>query len=575
MSDQCSTSMVAVSAPVVDAGNKYVQRVGRWTPSETVVPLGRLREPRGREGDQSYGRSSLGDYDDDDSRHGGDRSQGRRSHVSSRTDGSAGEGIEYGVRMEDYAVVRTRVGSAGPESNQCVLAVVADGHGSVPMVGRHIDDRDSDGPTVFVGGPECACLAATSMTRYIDRVGDFVSLPRLTPQGMAYVLRDAFAFAQSRCVEETLRGAVEDGARLGGTLGTSAIDGAYFERVARDAHRSLVGTSAVKDDDDDESREEEPAGGRSGRQQPTKAAHARPLVVVDKVCAQYTPTDPAGRRTGPDGRVVYYVSAGGQRALAEFGTTLTAVLAVPIAPSDGQGCGACARLFVAHAGDSDAFLFRQADAPSSRGGGRRRYAPFRLTLDHTISDASEVARATQHGLVVTPPHFRVAHGPEAGQALMPSRALGHLLMTQHGISSTPSVVSALLCPGDIVVLASDGLWGAYGLTGGWDASMGNAWLMANGGGATARTSPSAEDRSAARVAALLDGLPAQTLDHPDGIAHAILDDLIQHVTKKRDNAAIVVLCAKRPASQPRSGLPAVQPLHVTVLSVPSFTKPVP
>lgn len=110
--------------------------------------------------------------------------------------------------MEDSAVVVPRLGPATGVS----LAVVADGHGSVPMLSRRIDSPDSTEPTVFVGGPECAALAAASASRYLARVADFVDMGRLTREGIACVLRDAFVFAQRTCAEETARGCLVLGA---------------------------------------------------------------------------------------------------------------------------------------------------------------------------------------------------------------------------------------------------------------------------------------------------------------------------------------------------------------------------
>jgi hypothetical protein len=464
--------------------------------------------------------------------------------------------------MEDSAVVVPRLGSLGAVG----LAVVADGHGSVPMVSRRIDSRDSSEPTVFVGGPECAALAAASASRYLARVADFVDMGCLTREGIACVLRDAFVFAQRICVEETARGCLVSDAearstnqpqqqqplaplssvapdllrsdssarrtadassssgsamssssrsarrtRVGGRLDQSAIDGAYFSKVHGPAGAGLV-----------------------------ERGDPRALVVVDKVRVPYRPVGANGA-LGPQGHLVYYVAAGGQRTLAEYGTTLTAVLTTPLLPSDIRhgraAAGWAGRAFVAHAGDSDVFLFHR-DA-------RGHHAPVRLTDDHTLSNPHEVARLAPYGVGVHHPYFVITTGPESGQMLMPSRSLGHVLMSQHRITAVPSIATALVAPGDVVVAASDGLWASYGRSGGWQAPQPRP-------GAPPYTD---ETLSALRVAAMLDmlgeGVTRGSVG-PSDVARILRDSVVQHVCKRRDNVAIVVAIC-RPVGPPSLG----------------------
>ncbi|QBZ80829.1 Serine/threonine phosphatases incomplete domain containing protein [Pandoravirus celtis] len=535
-------SPVAFGAPAFDPGTKYLQRMGPLTPAESVVPL-----PDNDEQQRSTSRSG---------RHQRRRRSGDRHRDSANK----------GARMEDSAVVVPRLGPAAGVS----LAVVADGHGSVPMLSRRIDSPDSTEPTVFVGGPECAALAAASASRYLARVADFVDMGRLTREGIACVLRDAFVFAQRTCAEETARGCLVLGAdhrhvagarshghvntppslmahpsaphtpsslmssststtsrrassttaarggapkRLGGRLDQSAIDGAYFAKVHGPAGASLP-----------------------------ERSDPRALVVVDKVRVPYRPAGANGA-LGPEGHLVYYVTSSGRRTLAEYGTTLTAVLTTPLLPSDVRhgraATGWAGRAFVAHAGDSDVFLFhRDLRAP------RPRYVPARLTDDHTLSNPDEVARLAPYGVGVHHPYFVVTTGPESGQMLMPSRSLGHVLMSQHRITAVPSIATALVAPGDVLVAASDGLWASYGLSGGWQAPTVPP-------GAPAYTG---ETLSALRVATVLDGL-AETIARgavsPSDVARILRDDLVRHVTRRRDNAAIVVAIC-RPATLTQS-----------------------
>lgn len=518
---------VAFGAPAFDPGTKYIQRMGPLTPVESVVPL-----PHTTTQDTSSG-----------SRSGRHR---RRSHEHRA-------GALKGARMEDSAVVVPRLGVAAGVS----LAMVADGHGSVPMVSRRLDSRDTSEPTVFVGGPECAALAAASASRYLARVAGTVDMGRLTREGIACVLRDAFLFAQRMCAEETARGCLVQGEdddtrqhrddrstasslsrsasdhagrsrarrgsssaarRVGGRLDRSAIDGAYFAKVHGPAGASLA-----------------------------ERGDPRALVVVDKVRVPYRPLGANGA-PGPKGHLVYYVEANGQRTLAEYGTTLTAVLITPLLPSDvrrGRASkGWLGRVFVAHAGDSDVFLFHRD--PQAH---RACYTPSRLTDDHTLSNRDEVARLAPYGVGVHPPYFVVTTGPECGQMLMPSRSLGHVLMSQHRITAVPSISTALVGPGDIVVAASDGLWASYGLAGGWHPPQ----------RARDAPAPTGEALSAMRVATVLDGLSdgiASGSISPADVARVLRDDLVRHVVRKRDNAAIVVgICQPPPSSIHGAGAP--------------------
>ncbi|AVK75801.1 Serine/threonine phosphatases incomplete domain containing protein [Pandoravirus neocaledonia] len=516
---------VAFGAPAFDPGTKYIQRVGPLTPVESVVPL-----PYAAAHDASGGSRS------------GRHRRRSREHLA---------GALRGARMEDSAVVVPRLGTAAGVS----LAVVADGHGSVPMVSRRLDSRDTSEPTVFVGGPECAALAAASASRYLARVADAVDMGRLTREGIACVLRDAFLFAQRMCAEETARGCLvqgeEDGdahrlregdrstarsssshsasdhggrsrarrgssataavRRIGGRLDRSAIDGAYFAKVHGPAGASLA-----------------------------ERGDPRALVVVDKVRVPYRPLGANGA-PGPKGHLVYYVEANGRRTLAEYGTTLTAVLITPLLPSDmrrGRASkGWLGRVFVAHAGDSDVFLFHR-DTQARRS----CHAPSRLTDDHTPSNRDEVARLAPYGVGVHPPYyFVVTTGPECGQMLMPSRSLGHVLMSQHRITAVPSISTALVAPGDVVVAASDGLWASYGRAGGWHPPQLSPDAPA----------PTDETLSAMRVATVLDGLSdgiASGSISPADVARILRDDVVRHVVRKRDNVAIVVGICQPPMS---------------------------
>ena len=450
--------------------------------------------------------------------------------------------------MEDNAVVLKRMGTGGSVS----LAIVADGHGSVPMISRHFGSKEQSRHSVFVGGTECAALAAACLARYMARVADLVDIRGLARKGVACVLRDAFLFAQRICSEETVRGCLDDtddhhadrsddrstggtsssssrkrrrasgtteassvghaGARMrrriGGRLTESAIDGAYFARV-----QGTEGTEL------------------------RRSTHPSTLIVVDKVRVPYRPIGTNGCM-GPPGHLVYYVTSTGKRTLAEYGTTLSAVLTVPLLPSDvarGRQRTWTARAFVAHAGDSDAYLFyRVQESNGATPGVRMVYRALRLTENHSMSNVNEVKRLEPYGVTARHPYFTVTTGREAHQqSLMPSRSLGHVLLSQHRITATPSISTVLMAPGDIVVVASDGLWGCYGGACGLSAER----------HLSAPSTTADEDLSAMAVGCLLDtmadGIVRGTVG-PTEIGHAIMHDLARRYPHGRDNGSIVV-----------------------------------
>ncbi len=45
---------------------------------------------------------------------------------------------------------------------------------------------------------------------------------------------------------------------------------------------------------------------------------------------------------------------------------------------------------------------------------------------------------------------------------MPSRSIGHTLLSKHGVTHEPTVSVTRLRKGDVVLIASDGLWSGYG-----------------------------------------------------------------------------------------------------------------
>jgi serine/threonine protein phosphatase PrpC len=433
--------------------------------------------------------------------------------------------------MEDFALVDRRFSShLNPDA---LLVVVADGHGSVPAYSETGAARDA---SRFIGGYECAALAARSVAEYVLRVSSLMRLQTLTKTDIACIMRDAFAYAQRRCEEETARGA---------DRGAGAAEGRHAELA-----RSLI-------------------DGRHFRDVMAARARCRPcdprFLVADKVLRPYC-----------GGLAVHYIGPDGRRGPpAEYGATVTALLFLP-APPLARAAGCAAVVYTAHVGDSDAYLFCRSErtpraGPARRHGsggvaaaGRSRahpracartmshdaprprgpdhghgqaatpaphYTPVRLTSDHTVANPQEVARLRALGMAPSGPYFVLRAGPERGQALMPSRAIGHTLLSKHGVACEPTVSAALLFPGDVVVVATDGLWAGYG------RACGSGAAPAAGRGAATD-----EDLSAARVARFFAAFAQRRRPCPPAaeMARALRDDVVRSMPL-RDNMVLTLV----------------------------------
>ncbi|KAM9993531.1 hypothetical protein ACTFIZ_011488 [Dictyostelium cf. discoideum] len=113
-------------------------------------------------------------------------------------------------------------------------------------------------------------------------------------------------------------------------------------------------------------------------------------------------------------------------------------------------------------GDSMAVLFKQ----SANG---KDYTPIQLSNDHKPENPLEKKRIITTGgrVVFRCGCYRVIPNKndysndeimKQRLALNMSRALGHVVLSKYGVSSTPEFQSESLNPGDYVILASDGLW---------------------------------------------------------------------------------------------------------------------
>jgi serine/threonine protein phosphatase PrpC len=113
------------------------------------------------------------------------------------------------------------------------------------------------------------------------------------------------------------------------------------------------------------------------------------------------------------------------------------------------------RLFLAHVGDSDAYLFTEEKPP------------LRLVAEHNVKNEGEVTRMHAYGVVPSEVYFRIEEAPTPmfrTRGIMPSRTFGHSLFRHYGLISDPHIAAINLHPGDTVVLGTDGLWDER-----WDA----------------------------------------------------------------------------------------------------------
>jgi serine/threonine protein phosphatase PrpC len=286
--------------------------------------------------------------------------------------------------------------------NGAQLIVVADGHGASSMVSQ---SRDRE--CILVGGYEAAALAVAAVRAYINGMADSCNFACLPDDGVSIMMSHAFRYAQTRLEQETERGCdeVEHPLGAGHPASRSLIDGWYF------GHHRLATGAALP--------------GERWR-------------VVKKVKRAVRPTQPAA---------VFYVTSDGVEVPCEHGCTMTVALIVPL--FSGQTA-----VFVAHAGDSAAVLYHAGGFPE------------RLTGDHTTANNEEKTRMARHGMHKEGRYF-VLDDRDTGlrSKIMPSRSLGHSFLSHFGVTWIPEVKIFRMREGDVLVVASDGLWDAHGTQG--------------------------------------------------------------------------------------------------------------
>jgi serine/threonine protein phosphatase PrpC len=598
------------SKPRPDPGNKYTQRADDATPRANVLPLARadrkghthvrmedyalvdaaFAQPlshsapthRSRNHDEALGHAPPSDNQ---------REQEVADGSTNNSNNDNGNGNDNNNNNKDGDSVADGCAAVG-----ALLVAVADGHGSVSLR----ESAMAGGSTHYVGGYECARLAARSAARYVHDVmrgmrDRGLSMADLRDEGVHLVLADAFAFAQRQCQEHTAMGArVIDGdpiaqwhqersgsgSLVGGSNDTaraltaesadhhaqaarqqrlvrSQIDGAFFALLAAEPPHPGAGSAQRPWTylADDKWLVPYRAGvgadahgryivcyhnrARLERALAQRAKQGRSERDQDRgpgADAQHSKTPPSGER--PPHLVP-----------AEYGATLTVLLLV-----DSAGPGQPPAVHVANAGDSDAYLFRREARPRPDGGDDDQ-APHdsqpysvvvrRLTTDHSPASASERERLRPFGMEFDGARFQLKVGPFCEYAIMPSRACGHTLLSLHGITARPDCTSVDLHDGDLIVVASDGLWSDLGHS----AAQALHGEIADGAPTVQMDSQrlSNEDSSAAVVAEVLEREREAGVSDPDQLAEAIMRRLVELVPRRRDNTVLLVIRVDGPS----------------------------
>jgi len=362
---------------------------------------------------------------------------------------------ETGIRMEDYGSVRRLPGGG-------FIIVICDGHGAVPLT-----------PTRFVGGYETAKFVTERLMERLEALAnDLVQEMQATPPSTTTTvgtinvplsMRDIFRATQEDLISEYNRGAepvyyistpqfrrvslypeaADQKMYQAKTeqrrqdLMRGQIDGFHFQQVMADPKAFF---------DEQQSRGQNPRA-----------------VVTDKILLPIP--DPRDKSTPVF--VAFYTNMNDEIiAELDYGCTCTVALVLP----EGGGTHRM-RLYVAHVGDSDAYVFPAAGNIPNNGsdiiinpvGPTITTTPVdavRVVADHTVNNASEANRLQPFGVEPHPPYFQIMDPLPvfSTRAIMPSRTFGHSLFRHYGLTSDPHVASQTLYPGDTLVVGTDGLW---------------------------------------------------------------------------------------------------------------------
>jgi len=110
-------------------------------------------------------------------------------------------------------------------------------------------------------------------------------------------------------------------------------------------------------------------------------------------------------------------------------------------------------LIVGNVGDSKAILISSKDG--------KNFETTDLTIDHGPRNEDEVVRVKKdtNGKTTFSEGYLIAES--TGHQLAVTRALGHKILSNHGVSPEPHIKTLTLSPNDLyLVFASDGVWEA-------------------------------------------------------------------------------------------------------------------
>jgi serine/threonine protein phosphatase PrpC len=372
------------------------------------------------------------------------------------------------------------------------FAVVCDGHGAISLLGLEQGETPAElRDALHVGGGQAAQLAAARVAAFLaDYAGDF------SLHTADVFFQRAFLDAHNAIIAAIRAGAIPfDSAQLsdGATDSKVSVPAANGPAAIAPSHKKTAAPAAApkqgfraffragntpagalkspgagagaRAEAGDSSIDAayfrgRGTGGNLGRWGSVRGVHG------DKVVVGKFLVPPEGRH-GEDG--VFYRRKGGQWEAPELGTTCTAALVLNAPDEERPYRKVCC---IANAGDSDAAIFRFSEPEHAGQRVLLQYAQW-LSKEHSMLAQDERERRVggvplaefggegvhAHKLKVP---ILMPDGTRTAVAYEPTRGLGHVNGQYSGVIPAPSVSVTEVEDGDIIIVASDGLWNALG-----------------------------------------------------------------------------------------------------------------
>lgn len=342
---------------------------------------------------------------------------------------------KIGYRMEDHFLV----GETFAHSSLIRIFLMSDGHGASRMHELY-----------YFGGYECAKFInqnildklsnihkTKNLNCYFETVSACNNRSNNQYKKIAPLILDLFKTAQNDFLMEMNRGALRED-NSGDTnrireLCQNKIDGPYFSKIYKLGDHWEGNTLTT-----DQCIEHFV---RNLNGQDCEA------IVVDKKLIDYQGS-----------LVPCYINRNGSIVnYPDFGTTTTLVLVIDDF------------VLTANVGDSEVKLFYQSknsiqtNLPSTgvctspTGVCAAGVKEMCLTENHTTSNSVEVERMKLYETCVEKNYF-MANINGKYKMIMPSRSMGHIYFSHHGISFKPTLFSLVANCGDIIIIGTDGLW---------------------------------------------------------------------------------------------------------------------